>query len=353
MVQSWQEAGIFKSDFYKSMTILSNPVTRGDAVKFMMEGGKVGDLEFKGSGTLNRRHQHYQETIGGASDVQLKRMTVRERALQIGSSPVAWADMYSSQILWHAKYTKIMDELNGSMPIEEAHVIAEEQANYAVRANPRIDGYYSRPEFMRTQSAVVRNLTSLYGFFNHIYNRFYRMAWMSKDLGQDLWRGDISKKEFMKGAGELTGDFMMYIAGPAFIEAVVVEGMMSADWDDMGWGEIMGKGMTHTVSASVPLVRDVVHAYVTGHDPAGGLIPVSMKGFTDLARDFHKEEIDMGKVIQHMTTLSGIMTGVGSTQAGRWARFLYNWQSGEESPSDFEEYYRAFRSGTTQMRKGH
>ena len=29
MLQSWKEAGILKSDFYKSMAILNNPVTSG------------------------------------------------------------------------------------------------------------------------------------------------------------------------------------------------------------------------------------------------------------------------------------------------------------------------------------
>jgi len=353
LLQSWKEAGILKEDFYKSMVLLSTPGVRDKYVKFMMEGGMVGDLDFKGSGTLQRRHQHYQETIGGAGDIQLRSLTLREKSLRIGSMPVAMSDMYSSQILWHATYTKIMDKLDGTMSIEEAHVQAEEQANYAVRRTHGSTAITSRPEFMRSQSAMTRYLTSLYGFFNHIYNRFYRMAWTAKDLRYDWWHQEKTRTEVLKGAADLTTDFMMYIVGPALIETIVVEAAMSADWEDMGIGDLLQKGMVHTVSASVPLVREVVHAVVTGHDPAAGLIGTAMKGFTDVARDWTKEEMDNGKAIQHGLTLLAISTGLGSTQVARWARFFYDLQTGEQEPQDFEEYYRAFRSGSIEMRKGH
>ena len=51
---------------------------------------------------------------------------------------------------------------------------------------------------MRSQNPFATNLTSLYGFFNHIYNRFYKMAWQGKDLVQGTVRGELSGKEIIK-----------------------------------------------------------------------------------------------------------------------------------------------------------
>ena len=46
--------------------------------KWITEGGKVGDLEWTGSAEIQRRHQHWAETIGGAGDIKMKKMNARE-----------------------------------------------------------------------------------------------------------------------------------------------------------------------------------------------------------------------------------------------------------------------------------
>ena len=97
----------------------------------------------------------------------------------------------------------------------------------------------------------------------------------------------------------------------------------------------------------------MVHAVSSGHDPAAGLLTATYKGVTDFARQVSKEEIDVGKGIQAGNTLLGIFAGLSSTQLGKWQKFMYNYATGEEDPQDMEEWYRAFRTGTTKPRKGH
>jgi hypothetical protein len=355
LVQSWKEAGIFKPDFYKAAVDLfrSNQATMDRNWTWISEGGKVGDLDWTGSAEIQRRHQHWTETIGGAGDIKMGKMNLRETMLYYGSKPVAWSDLVSSKILWKARYDRVMRENALNMPVEEAHEIAVEMADKAVRRTHGSTAITSRPAFMRSQNPFATNLTSLYGFFNHIYNRFYKMAWQGKDLVQGTVRGELSGKEIIKQSADLTSDFMMYIVVPSMVEGLVADAVMSADWDDKTWGEIAGNSMLHTVSASIPLVRDVVHAVNSGHDPAAGLLTATYKGVTDFARQVSKEEIDVGKGIQAGNTLLGIFAGLSSTQLGKWQKFMYNYATGEEDPQDMEEWYRAFRTGTTKPRKGH
>ena len=178
------EAGIFKTDFYRQTLRMINPITAVPDYNFMMKGGKVGTLDWDGSAELQRRHQHWAETIGGAGDIQLRAMNWRESFLYYGSYPVAWSDMASSTILWKARYDKTMTELQ-TWPIEQAHTEAVRLADYAIRMTHGSTAITSRPEFMRSTNVMTRYLTSLYGFFNHVFNRFYRMAWKSKDLWTD------------------------------------------------------------------------------------------------------------------------------------------------------------------------
>jgi len=354
LFQSWGQAGVFKPDFYKSTLAMVNPITAPKHYSFMMHGDKVGTLDWEGSEELQRRHQHWAETIGGAGDIQMRELTWRESFLYYGSYPVAWSDMASSTILWKAKYDKTMTELQ-TWPIEQAHTEAVRLADYAIRMTHGSTAITSRPEFMRSTNTMTRYLTSLYGFFNHVFNRFYRMSWKSKDLFSDRWANRIGNKEFAKGFSELTGDFMMYIVLPSAVEALVVEAFMTQDWDEMGWGELLGNGMIHTVGASVPIVREVVHAVGTGHDPTIGLLGTAAKGYTDFFRQVNpnKEVHDVGKIIQNIGTVAGISTGVGGTQVGRWGRFVYDFMQDEQTPSGPADWYRAFRSGTIEPRRGH
>jgi hypothetical protein len=355
LAQSWKEAGILKPDFYKATV----DIFRRDQASmernwsWISNGGMVGNLDWKGSTEIQNRHKHWAETIGGAGDIKMGKMNARETMAFYGSYPVAWADLISSKILWKARYDRVMRENVLNMPIEEAHIIAEEMADKAVRRTHGSTAITSRPAFMRSTNPFATNLTSLYGFFNHVYNRFYKMSWQAKDLGQGTVRGEIAPKEFMKGASDLTSDFMMYIVVPSLVEGYVAEAALTGDWDDKGWGEFIAHSMIHTISASVPLVRDVVHAVTSGHDPAAGLLGASYKGITDFTRQIGKEEIDPGKAIQAANTLLGVMFGLSSTQLGRWQKFVYNYTTGQEDPQTMGDWYRVFRTGQSEPRKGH
>jgi hypothetical protein len=123
-LQSWKEAGMLKPDFYKATQELyiNTPGAISANHDFIMNGAKIGNLEWAGSTELQKRHQHWAETIGGAGDIQLKKMNAREQFLFYGSYPVAWSDMFSSKILWKAKYDKTMRETGNSLPIEEVNI---------------------------------------------------------------------------------------------------------------------------------------------------------------------------------------------------------------------------------------
>lgn len=344
LINSITEVG--PSHFLKATHDLfkTNDITSEKNYTFIRYGGKIGETVWAGSEEVNRRMQHWEETIGGAQDIALGKLSLRQTLLKYGSKPVAWSDMASVLPTWLAKYRSEMEAVGGTMKLEEAHGHAVEMADRAVRRAHGSTAVTSRPELVRT-GPIGRTMTSLYGFFNHIFNRYYRMSWQAKDLAENAKLGEPIAKDI----ADLTVQFMSYVVAP-----IVIEELVTPITNDQrkSWGEIAAMSVAKTVSASIPVIRDVAHAVLTGHDPSSGLITTGGKAMTDLARDvsgaFHKGRTPQrtANMIQHSFSMMGMATGLTSTQQGRWAKAFYNISQGYERPRTRKDWYQVFRYGT-------
>jgi hypothetical protein len=342
-----------KKEFVKTMKDLyqSNDEHMKSWNKFIMEGGKIGELDWTGSEEVQRRMQHWEETIGGAYETQLGKKSFRARQLERGSMPVGRIDQWISKVTWLAKYREEMannirkvDE-NGErlMTDEEAHTDAATLADRAVRRTHGTTSIAGKPEFMRSQNPLVKGLTSLYGFFNHIFNRYYQMTWKAGEIPGKAMRGEPVAGDIAK----LTGDFMFYVGAPVAIEEWMDQTCKPTDSKKICAVKWVANGLT----APVPILREIAHAIITGHDPSFGIFTSGYHAVVDMVKDLNPKRWDKhhaGDIVQHANTLAGVATGGTSTQLGRWEKYVINLMLREDrAPHTFSELGNIISWGTT------
>jgi hypothetical protein len=342
-----------KKEFVKAVRDLyqSNDEHMKSWNKFIMEGGKIGELDWSGSNEVQRRMQHWDETLGGAYETQLGKKSLRAKRLEAGSSWVGRVDQWISKVTWLAKYReefanniRKLDE-NGErlMTDEEAHTDAATLADVVVRKTHGTTSMAGKPEFMRSQNPVVKGLTSLYGFFNHIFNRYYQMAWKAGEIPAKAMRGEPVAGD----VGRLSMDFMMYVGAPVAIEEWMDQTCKPTD----GWGVCSAKWLANGIAAPVPVLREIAHAIITGHDPSFGIFTSGYHAVTDMVKDLDPKRWDRhhaGDIVQHANTLLGIATGLSTTQLGRWQKYITNLALGEDrAPKSIGEVGSVIRWGTT------
>jgi hypothetical protein len=294
---------------------------------------------------LQRRHQNYVETLGGATEMVMPQgqfNTLRSTIQRFSAMPVAISDLLSAVPTWLAQYEKSIQE-NGGI-----HGDAVYDANRAVRRAHGSVAITNRSTVMRG-GALGQWFASVYGFFNHIMNRQYEMLWKAGEMVGDAKAGNY--REAMQRAPELTSMLFAYVLAPALIEEMVTPLMSS---DNESWGKKAAKGLAFTLGASWVGVRDIASAMLNGRDPSVGLISTAGKTITDVARDlsksgpFNKEHA--GKIIKDGSTLLGGLTGLVPAQTGRVAQFGYGVTQGTERPKGPWGWLTGARYGTL---KGH
>lgn len=276
---------------------------------------------------LQRRHQNYIETLGGAAHElmpQGKYMSLRSTIQSLSAKPVALSDLLSAVPTWLAQYEKTIGE--GS-----SHGDAVYMADRAVRRAHGSVAITNRSGVMRG-GAAAQWLASVYGFFNHIMNRQYELLWKAGETMDLAKKGEY--REAMQRAPELTSMLFAYVLAPALIEEMVTP---LASTDNESWGKKAAKGIAFTLGASWIGVRDVANAILNGRDPSVGLASTALKTVTDLARDLAKDrplsKEHAGKVIKDGATLMGTLSGVVPAQAGKVAEFAYGVNQGTERPN--------------------
>jgi hypothetical protein len=263
------------------------------------------------------------------------------------SAPIAFVDQAISKWLWYAKYREVMDELMPTAAkFEHARNEAITQADLAVRRTHGSTAITSRPAAMR--KPILKPFVSLYGFFNHIFNRMYEISWEGRKLAQDIKKGEAT-----------LGD-VQHLASQAFyavVPAAIIEELVTPlfDKDDRSWGTRFLMALGFPITSSVPLVREIAHGLFTQHDPSFGILQGSYKAVTDFSRLIQKgpDPDKFGDQLGATITLMGMGFGLGSQQAGRWAKFGYNYFTHRDQPQTKEEWYRAFRYGTSKERRRH
>lgn len=293
---------------------------------------------------LQRRHQNYVETLGGATDLLQPTAgfgKLRNAVQRFSASPVAISDLLSAVPTWLAQYEKTAGE-------GATHGDAVYMADRAVRRAHGSVAITNRSGVMRG-GALGQWFASVYGFFNHIMNRQYELLWKSGETLGMAKEGNY--REAMQRAPELTSMLFAYVIAPALIEEAVTP---LASEDGESWGKKAAKGVAFTLGASWVGTRDVANAILNGRDPSVGLISTEAKTITDFARDMGKKapfnREHAGKVVRDGTTLLGGLTGVVPAQTGRLAQFGLGVAEGTERPKGPWGWMTGARFGTL---KGH
>lgn len=292
----------------------------------------------KTSEELQRRQRFYRETLGGATEEIQGETSLRDSIIALGAHPVAMSDLLSATPTWMAQYSKEMAE----------HGVQGDAVFAADRAVRRAHGssvITNRPQVMRT-GPMGSWLASLYGFFNHIMNRQYEMAWKAGDTLDLVKQGEYAKA--MAEVPKLSGMLFSYVIAPAVIEELVTP---LADQDKKeSWGKKAAKSLAYSVSASWIGVRDIVSAMVNGRDPSIGLLSTAYKTVTDTVRDLEKDrpfsKQHAGSLIRHSATTLGAATGLMNAQVGKSGEFVYDYANGLAKPKGPWGWMVGLRYGT-------
>jgi hypothetical protein len=314
--------------------------------KFIHEGGVIGNHISTGAKEIQGRTHHFIELPEG----QIKRLMEGGRSFEEisgkwGATPIAWTDKIVSTITYMAKYKQVMAENIGKMPVEQAHILADDVASSTVRRTHGSTLITSKAEILRQGNPVFKNLFSLYNFMNNIHNRQWEMV---KASGKAL-RGEAGVEDY-KTIGR--GAFF-YILVPTAIEEMVNPFCGEKDSNLKCMGKFMAVGATSGIGTA----RDIVHGVITGHETGGGVTTAFYKDLSKVAShigDPSKLKHDFGEIVADIGTGLALAKGWGSRELNtRWAKLLTNAITGKERAArNPEEALRQFRYGTKEVPKG-
>jgi len=345
----WNPGTVMKHGPTAAMNSITEvgPVNFLKAVKSLIQvdevtGERNWTFAMKTSEELQRRHQNWFETLGGAQDIVLGKSTLRQTLLRLGSSPVSWSDLLSAVPTWLAQYEKVMNETG-------VHGDAVFMADRAVRRAHGSTAITSRPELVRS-GPMGRMFTSLYGFFNHVLQRQFEMSWRAKEAFGKITEGEF--KEAAKDVPRLGVMLFSYVVFPALIEEMVTP--LTNDKRE-SWGKWGAMALIKGLSSSIPILRDITHSFLTGHDPSAGLFSTGYKAVSDLVKDLRREKPfskqNAGNYLQHGAVAIGAATGWMAAQPGKTAKFIYNYATGQERPRGYGQWWHGIRYGTAKERK--
>lgn len=289
---------------------------------------------------LQRRMRNYAELIEGhGSEINLRGarsgfMSLRELVTNVGATPVSISDLLSAVPTWAAKYkTEIAAGTDEGMAVS--------LANRAVRNAHGSSIITNKPAIART-NALGAMFSSLYGFFSHMQQKQYALAWKARDML-------AGQRSVPNTAPDLIRGLFSYVIAPAIIEELVTP---TTNSEHESWGKKAATTLAMGVSSSFIGVRDFVRAAINVRDPQAGLIGTSMKTGTDLARDLSKDSAAFtkdkaGNLIKHTAALTGVLTGLTNEQEGKMAEYLYKYSHGIERPKGPWDFASGLRYGTT------
>jgi hypothetical protein len=193
--------------------------------------------------------------------------------------------------------------------------------------------------------------SSLYGFFSHMFQKQYEMAWKAKDAMGLAKAGEYA--EATKRIPELASLFLSYVILPAIIEELVTPYTNS---EKDSWGAKAAKTLAYGISSSTLGLRDFVHGFINVRDPSAGLVGTMFKTISDVAKDLGRGAVTFtdparqGKMINHTISMFGLLTGLTNASEGKMAEYLWRVNNNLEKPQGPWEVATGLRYGTT---KGH
>jgi len=272
---------------------------------------------------LQRRGRNWHENLYGATgELQAgsKYGQLRQTIMELSSKPVALSDLMSAVPTWLARY----DQARGE---GKSHGDAVYEADYSVRRAHGSTAITNRP--LITQQ-IDPGFTSMYNFFNDIFNRQLETVWRAGEA-LDLAKEGNHKSAMAMGATVATGVFA-YAIWPMIVEEYVSPQQSSPD---ESWGKRAAKSILYTEGATMPFVREFTNALLQGKEPEVGLFSTEGKRLFDVWRDLDKKQAFntqySEKIIRDASNFAGALTGVPD-QIGKVGSAAYGVSQGIERP---------------------
>jgi hypothetical protein len=373
--------------------------------------GSAREFAMRNSEELQRRHKNFADTVQGqysqaygtmASDLSLegfrdnfsgrsaregiqltlgdvkgKYLSLRQALMWIESAPLAYGDLLSAGPTWLAQYEK--SRIGGA-----DHGQAVFEAERAVRRAHGSTAITNRPSILR-QSPWVQNFTAFYGFFNHILQRQYELAWASREalkgekggyytgagnvveLQKDPTTGEFdykSNKNYKLGRAAipvLAGMLVSYAIFPALWEEFL-QPAPDADKENQFWR--YSKAGIRGLSSSWIGIRDMVRFVSEGGDLTAGMIGQGGREFGRWIQDIHKivsrsgplhfaSREEQQNAIRHSNSVFSTLTGLSDNSVARMGIFGYNSYTGHDHPQNLREFWRGLTTGQSRPRKVH
>lgn len=290
---------------------------------------------------LQRRTRSITQYTLRQPELSLQKMGLRETMVTLGSKPVAFSDLLSAVPTWLAQYEK-------SMRDGTAERQAVFEADRAVRRAHGSTSITNLPGIMRT-NALGRTFTSLYGFFSHMLQKQFELAWKAKDSWTGVRAGDLSVAK--EHAPQLIMGFVSYVIIPAVVEEMVTPYIGHEKDSFAVWA---AKTMTLGLFASYVGPKDFVRSMVNGGEAAIGMTSTFSKEGMRLVRDLSKGHIDKrnaGNIIKDTVIAIGLLKGYTNAQEGKVLQFFQRWMTDVDRPRDVWEWMHGFEKGTLEKRR--
>jgi hypothetical protein len=316
--------------------------------KFLLRNEETMDSHWnfvmKNSEVVRNRMQSIAEGLGVPAEIALRKGGLRETLLLLGARPVAFLDLLSTVPTWKVTYdiinghefTKLIDEGSSITDATEmAHGEAIRAADQAVKEAHGSAMKTFKPSIMRG-GPMKQSFAQLYGFFNHMLQKQYEMAWRTKEFKKAVGRRD--PKDAYDQLSRVALGLVAYVLIPATVEEMITP-YTNAERDS--WGVMAAKALTRELSASWVWAREIVQAIIGGHPSAPGIWTGIVKPIGDVYNDISKanrwsQDKDLvGKTLRDFFTINGMATGMTTAPMGRAAEWLYRYSHGMEHPKGF------------------
>jgi hypothetical protein len=291
---------------------------------------------------LQRRVRNIAQYTLGQPELSLQKMGFRETMMHLGSKPVAFSDLLSSVPTWLAQFETAKRE---GKP--EAQAVFE--ADRAVRRAHGSTSITNLPAIMRT-NALGRTFSSLYGFFSHMMQKQFELAWKAKDSWAGLKAGDLSVAR--QHAPQLIMGFVSYIIIPAVVEEMVTP---YTGHEKDSWGKWAVKTMTAGTLAAYVGPKDFVRSMINGTEAAAGMTAAFSKEGLKLIRDLQKGKYDKytaGNIIRDTFIMAGLLKGWTNAQEGKVLQFFQRYMYNVDHPRDPWDWMHGLTTGTLE-KPGH
>lgn len=340
----------------------TNTVTSQRSLDFLVNGGDIAGRHWNGMQELKSRGRYYKDDLNTIADEALGRMTQLQQfegAMRYGGTyTLSTIDSVFSKLIATARYNLEMDlaheeigkkaltgeQLNDA--IWDAHIKAATLAARAVRDTHGSLAITSKPQLLRSQNPLIQAVSPLMNFFNNALNRRYRSMFMLKDV---LF--NTTPRSRWSDLRTIGKDMFTYFVLPTLIEDMVDP---ICKEEDSG-GVCAAKFMAQGVAAPIPIVRDIVHAWLAGRDPSYGIGwntgTMMLRAGKELGK-LGDDDVNWGHLAAPFLSLLGLARGLPLAKPAMWMSYGYDvWKEEQEvpglaEPEDLAKWIRIARWGT-------